>query len=794
MKRFFPIILAIMLALLLPVIACAEGEDTDYVRVMRLRLYEDGVEGALLPVSSDSVNLAIRPCSALDAELPSLGRLEDIESAALGEIKLISLGGITATAEDGRLYVKGIELEAGTYACQLVFSASLRSDIVIASTAPGGIPEKSGVIPATSLTAEKKMVVYAGDRIALPVTYEPADANSFNLKLSYGNKNIVDYTGGILTALKKGETYLYITVDGGRRSTVYFNVRQRVESISLKKDSFTIAEGKSETINATALPANANIRKLTYTSSDENVAKVNENGTIKAVALGECVITVASADDPTVFAECDVSVTVLVSKVVLTEPETMYVGETAKLAFGVEPQSASSKALTFKSANKAIATVDENGVITAVGRGKTTITATSADGGNRSASVSVTVKQQPTGITLSKQTLALNTGIKSTLTAKVTPSNANETDLEWTTSDSAIATVNERGVVVGVYPGTCTVTVRSKAFPEIYAECAVTVSQPVTKISFELSALNLTVGDTDTLSWSVLPLYASNKAVTFTSADTKIATVDSNGLVRAMKRGKTTITVKAADGSRVTSRITVNVIQPLYGISMRNTQKTVGVNKAAYVYVDLNPSDASNSKIYWTSADTSIAKVSGSSTKGRVVGVAWGDTTLTAVSDEGGYSDVMTIHVGDYNEAVSILELDMYYNDAGEKIPYIRFRNESNFTVSRVNFYIYAQDKDGNELPIWWDYTQGEGRYARTLTPGQKTNSNYFRYDEDYDFTDCEYLRVCIVSYEMEDGTLYRISPSHYPTLEWQSDQYLADIDNPQPENTLEPPTGGELG
>ncbi|MDD2649165.1 MAG: Ig-like domain-containing protein [Eubacteriales bacterium] len=794
MKRFIPVLLALVLVLLLPVCAFAAEEETDYVRVMRLRLYEDGIDGALMPVSSDSVNLAVRPCSLLDAELPALERLEDVGSDALGEVKLIPLGSVTATAEDGRLYIKGIQLDAGTYACQLVFSPSLRSNIMIASTSPSGIPANAEIVPATAISIDKKLEMYAGDKLMLPLTYEPTDANSFNIKASYGAKNVLDFSSGILTALKKGESYLYLSPEGGRRSTLYVNVRQRAESVSVNKTAFTIAEGKSERITASVLPANANNKKLVYTSSNEEVATVNANGTVKAVSLGECVITVASADNPAASAECDVSVTVLVSKVKMQEPEVMYVGETQQLVFSVEPDNASAKSLTFKSGNTKAATVDENGVITAVGRGKATITATSTDGGRRSTYVTVTVKQQPTGISLAKTELSLNTGIKSTLSAKVLPSTANETDLVWSSSDTSIATVTERGTVAGVYPGTCVVTVRSKAFPEIFAECNVTVSQPVTKINFELSSLSLNVGEKERLSWAVQPAYATNQAVTFTSADTSVATVEADGTVHAIKRGKTTITVKATDGSRVTSRITVNVIQPLFGISMRNTQKTVGVNKAAYVYVDLNPSNASNSHITWSSADTSIAKVSGSSVKGRVVGVAWGDTTLTAVSEEGGYTDVMTIHVGDYNEAVSIYELDMYFDDAGVKIPYIRFRNESNFEITRVNFYIYGQDEYGNEVPLWRDYTQGEGRYSRALMPGNRSDSRYFRYDKDYDFEHCEYLRVCIVSYEMADGTLYRISPNHYPTKEWESDIYLSEIENPQPQITLEPPTDPSIG
>ena len=156
-----------------------------------------------------------------------------------------------------------------------------------------------------------------------------------------------------------------------------------------------------------------------------------------------------------------------------------------------------------------------------------------------------------TEVTLDKTSLTLDVNESETLTATITPSNATNQNVTWESDDTNIATVDANGEVTAVGTGTTTIkaTVDGKS-----AECSVTVNAPttipVTGVSLNKASTTLTVGDTETLTATVAPEDATNKAVTWSSNDSTVATVDESGKVTAVAPGEATITVTTEDGSK----------------------------------------------------------------------------------------------------------------------------------------------------------------------------------------------------------------------------------------------------
>ena len=184
------------------------------------------------------------------------------------------------------------------------------------------------------------------------------------------------------------------TLDEGLAKSLDDSVIYKVTKVELNKTSLTLNVGDEETLIPTITPDNATDKSVTWESSDTNIATVDTNGVVTAVAPGTATITVTTVDGG-YKDTCPVTVTaapVPVTGVSLNKDSTsLTVGGTETLTATVKPEDATNKAVTWTSSNSTVATVDQNGVVTALARGTAVITATAADGRGASASCTVTV-------------------------------------------------------------------------------------------------------------------------------------------------------------------------------------------------------------------------------------------------------------------------------------------------------------------------------------------------------------------------------------------------------------------
>lgn len=242
------------------------------------------------------------------------------------------------------------------------------------------------------------------------------------------------------------------------------------------------------------------------------------------------------------------------------------------------------------------------------------------------------------GVALDKKVATINVGKTVTVKATVTPANAANKTLAWTSSNTKIATVSN-GVVKGVKAGRVVITAKTTDGSNISATCTVTVKQPVTSISLSKKATMYT-GKKLTLKAKVNPANASNKALTWKSYNTKIAKVASNGVVTGVKAGTVKITATAKDGSRKSATCTVTVRQSVSKITLSKTNVVLPKKGSSYnVKVTVAPKNAYNKNVAVKSAKTKVAKVSASTVKSgktvKITAVKKGTTKVVFTAKDG---------------------------------------------------------------------------------------------------------------------------------------------------------------
>ena len=393
----------------------------------------------------------------------------------------------------------------------------------------------------------------------------------------------------------------------------------RVESISVSPASKELTVGETLQLGATVSPSTATRKDVTWSSSKSSVASVSPSGLVTALSEGTATIT-AAADGKK--GECTITVSkafFAVSEIKLGKTElTLYEGEEETLSASVLPGNATDKTITWASSDKSIASV-ESGKVKAVKKGEATIT---AKAGDKTAEVKVVVLAPVSGITLNKNRLDLIIGETETLTATLTPANADPKEpITWTTSDERIVTV-EDGKVTAVKEGEATITASSDGKS---ATCIVKVDYiHVAEIILSTTEATLYAGESKTLAATLSPANITYKTVEWTSSDKNVATVNAEGKVDAIGKGSATITAKA-DGKEATCKLTV--LAPIKGISISKTSLSLTIGESATLTVTLIPADATpREELTWSSSAPEVVSVDA----GMLKALAEGTATITA--------------------------------------------------------------------------------------------------------------------------------------------------------------------
>lgn len=324
-----------------------------------------------------------------------------------------------------------------------------------------------------------------------------------------------------------------------------------VSGITLNKNTLELAKGQQETLTASVAPENAANKAVSWSSSNPKTVSV-ENGVVTAQEKGTATITATTADGGKT-AECVVKVVIPVQKVILPETKYMVKGDKVQLKATLTPADTTDE-ITWKSSDKKVVTVSKNGKVTAQGAGTAKITATASNGKRAVCKITVLKKKVlAVRVKLNKEKETLKVGKTIQLKATLNPTKCTE-ELVWKSSNRKVASVDKNGVVTAKKPGKTTITVKTEE-TEKTAKCVIEVKQPAISVEVKKSA-TIKVGKELKLKAKMTPADSTDK-LKWSTSNAKIATVSSDGVVKGIRKGKVTITVRTSGGKTAKCKITV---------------------------------------------------------------------------------------------------------------------------------------------------------------------------------------------------------------------------------------------
>lgn len=319
----------------------------------------------------------------------------------------------------------------------------------------------------------------------------------------------------------------------------------------------TAKEGQILTVNTTSIQ---NPENLVYVWKRADQVIGGANGTSYKLTkndVGHKVSVVVTSNTLSgIFtastAEAVKALEVAVTKVTLNRTSmTLEKGKSGTLSAAITPSNATNKAITWKSSKTSVASVDKNGKVSAKAGGTATITAVSANG--KTASTKITVTQNPSKVQLNISKKTLGVKEKYTLKTKLVPSNAANKKFTWTSSNKKVVTVDSKGKLTAKKIGSAVITVKTSNGKK--ATCKITVKKEPTSLALNAKSIKLKVGRTFAL--KAKRSSASAGSITYATSSKRVAAVSSSGVIKAVKKGKATITAKLYNGKKASIKVTV---------------------------------------------------------------------------------------------------------------------------------------------------------------------------------------------------------------------------------------------
>lgn len=523
-------------------------------------------------------------------------------------------------------------------------------------------------VKLTGIKMEEKALIHKGDTKALTVEYTPADTtDDKTVAWSSSDSTVASVdNNGIVTAVKPGSAVITAKV-GNYQATCAVTVDAPLKEIVPEKAIIDMVKKQTANIAYSVVPADTTDSKdVTFTSSDETVAKVNSDGKVTAKKAGQATVTITGANGIKATVTVNVS-EIPVNEVVLSaQDEIIEAGAKKVITATLKPENNTddNQDVTWTTSDEKIAKVvvdkddSHKATIEGIAAGSAVITATAANG--TKAECTVKVPKHITSITL-PGAVELTRGTSTTLNVTITPADTDDdTTVTWKSSDSDVVKVDEKtGMVYAVKAGKADVTATTKAVDNATAKpftATTTVTVKENNMTDEIGKKlafdefdDLLIGQKDNANnyFNLSDLIKANNItddinIEFASSDKTVATIDNDGNVFGLKAGKTTITATviatAGDGSKnvytAEGELTVKAI-PLNSIAFDKVIKEMKLGATDTLSIIYNPQNTTDAKdVTWTSSNPSVISVENGKLTANAVGTAditakVGDKTVT---------------------------------------------------------------------------------------------------------------------------------------------------------------------
>ncbi|MDD6145549.1 MAG: Ig-like domain-containing protein [Oscillospiraceae bacterium] len=495
---------------------------------------------------------------------------------------------------------------------------------------------------------QPNIAIYKGKTATLTAEIEPSNATVKTVKWTTSNKNVATVSqSGVVTGVGAGTAVIKCaSVDNPMMSvTCEVKVYIRTEDVTLSRETAKIYETKSFTLKATIYPADATNKRVTWTSSDTSVATVDANGKVTGVRPGVATITCKTVNSSRT-ATCQVTVVKIIKSTSVKLDKTSLTlkdGYSAFLEPTVYPANTTVKTVKWTSSNTKVATVSADGEVYAVYPGTAVITCTTADTG-KTAKCKVTVTEvKPTSVAFAYDSISVDANKVVSLKYTVLPKNATDQTVKFSTSDSSIVQVSQTGKVKGLKPGkSAVITVKTVSGGKVDKITVKVKAVPVSKVSLNTTSVVLGKGRSYQLTANVQPSNATVKTVTWSSSNTKVATVDSKGLIKAVGNGTAYITCKTKSGGLTAKcKVVVKTIKVM-GVTLDKSSVKADLGVVFTIKATVIPANATNKKVVWSTSDPKVATVTSS---GKVTCVGKGLCEIKCKTVDGGYVDVCKLYV-----------------------------------------------------------------------------------------------------------------------------------------------------
>ncbi|HHT96463.1 MAG TPA: hypothetical protein GXZ90_01030 [Clostridiales bacterium] len=539
-------------------------------------------------------------------------------------------------------------------------------------------------VPISSVSFDKKSLkMNVGDSDKLSYIILPTNATNKAVTFTTTNASVVsvDSNGGIKATGAGVAVIIVKTLDGSHTDYCTVTVTQLASSISLDPKELKMYTGEKQELKAILMPANSSNTKILWESMDPNVAEIDEKGIVTAKEPGKSII-IAKTDNGNV-AYCNVTVTRAVKGLILNYTQrSIYKGDVFQLKATLHPITATNLDVTWESSDTSIATVSSDGLVSGIKGGTVVITCRTVDG-NYIATSSVTVRELATSIKLNYKTYRL--GLKKTFTLKATLSaNTTNKNVIWRSSNTKIATVNSSGKVTAKAYGYATITATTQDGSKLSAECEVRVVRAVTSVSVNKNYISMVVGKTEAIKATVKPTNATYKTAKWTSSDTDIAIVDSQGRVTALQPGNVVITAAAKDNSGKKAIVNIQIKESVPSTSLIVMDKRLVMisGEQQSVRVALNPMNSTD-EYTWSTDNSSVAKIDKKT--GKITARATGVAIITVMTDSGVRATIEVRVVGLNRTSLNLEQYDRYSLYVDGAVGSIRWDSENQKVATVVN-------------------------------------------------------------------------------------------------------------